>query len=200
MRTIARSLIGSTVAVLLFDPTVATAQKVGYDFRPNTDFTRPRTFAFKIVPPEPTGEQTGTLDSPFVDERTNVAIASQLERRGWTRVNEHPDVYVVTRRGLTTQFSYYAPYWQSYSWPWWGSYPQYGYGLGAWDPGWGTAIAEETHRVVLTIDLEDAASGDVLWRGVGSKHLPGPSKPSSRTKYVNDEVADIFKYFPPPGR
>ncbi|HUK34613.1 MAG TPA: DUF4136 domain-containing protein [Vicinamibacterales bacterium] len=197
MRTIARGSIGVVLTVLSFVPAVAAAQKVSYDFRQHQSLLRPRTFAFKPVKTPDTAEQTTIYDSPFMDERTDIAIAVQLEQRGWTRDDDNPEVYVVTRRTTTEQTTFYGPYWSAFAWPWGGSYPQYGYGLGAWDLGWGPVIAQETLRGVLTIDLEQVSNGTLLWRGVGSKHLDLSSKPSSRTKHVNDEVSDIFRYFPP---
>ncbi len=207
MRTIARSLIGLAFAASWLWPTGATAQKVSYDFRQQQDFSRPRTFAFRSIPSTQSDtRQNTTYDSPFVDERTDIAIAEQLARRGWTRDDANPDVYVVTRRTFKTEYTTYGSYWGPYYWPagWWGGYP-YGwgdlywrYGWSVWDPG--PTYTVESIRGTLTVDLEAADTGQLLWRGVGTKHVHESSKPSSRTRHVNDEVEDIFKKFPPPAR
>jgi hypothetical protein len=204
MRSLARSFIGFAIVASALSPAVATAQKTSYDFRQRADFARPRTFAFKDnrVAPTTTAKTT-TYDSPFVDERTNVAIAAELERRGWTRDDADPEVYVITNRTFKTEYTTYSPYWNSYYWPtgWWGPYgwgAYHGYGYGAWD--WGPMYTQETIRGTLAIDLEEAASGELMWRGVGSKHVHESSKPSSRARHVNEEVADIFKNFPPGSR
>jgi hypothetical protein len=200
MRTIARSLIGLAIAVSSFWPAVAAAQKVSYDFRQHKDFARPKTFAFKNLPavrPD-TRQATTTYDSPFVDERTNVAIATQLEQRGWTRNDENPDVVVVTRRTFWKQYTAYGPYWGPYYSPagWWGPYPSgWGYGWTTWAPG--PVYMVEQLRGTLTVDLEDSATGRLMWRGVGEKHVHESSNSSSRTRHVDDQVQDIFKKFPP---
>jgi len=204
MRSLARSFIGLAIVAAALSPAVATAQKTSYDFRRNADFDGPKTFAFKgsRVAPTTTAKTT-TYDSPFVDERTNVAIAAELQRRGWTRDDDNPEVYVITNRTFRTEYTMYSPYWNSYYWPtgWWGPYgwgAYNGYGYGAWD--WGAMYTQETIRGTLAIDLEDAASGELMWRGVGSKHVHESSKPSRRVRHVNEEVADIFKHFPPGAR
>jgi hypothetical protein len=207
MRAIARTLIGLAVAASSLAPAVATAQKSSYDFRQHVDFTRPRTFAFKTPRTAPiVSQRDATYDSPFVDERTNLAIAAQLERRGWTHNDDNPDIYIVTRRTFKTEYTVYGPYWSGYNTPtaWWGPYygwrsPGYVDSLGLWD-AWGPVYVDERIRGTLTIDLEDAGSGALLWRGVGSKDVHEHSKPSSRAKHVNDEVQDIFEHFPPPAR
>jgi hypothetical protein len=51
----------------------------------------------------------------------------------------------------------------------------------------------------LTVDVEDAKSGALLWRGVETKHVHQTSKPYKREKRVVEEVSDVFKHFPVPG-
>ena len=203
MRAIVRVLISLAVAASSLAPAVAAAQS-GSDFRQRFDFSRPRTFAFKSLSAAPAvGEQDAASDSPFVDERTNSAIAAQLERRGWTRNDEHPDIYIVTRRTFKTEYSFYGPYWSGYNVPtaWWGPYwgwqgPAYVDNLGLWNT-WGPVYVDERIRGTLTIDLVDAASGQLLWRGAGTKTVHEHTKASSKSKHVNDEVSDIFEHFPP---
>jgi hypothetical protein len=204
MRAIVRTMIGLAVAASSLAPAVATAQKSSYDFRQNVDFSRPRTFAFKHPRAASVRPDGNTIyDSPFVDERTNLAIAAQLQRRGWTHDDDNPEVLIVTRRTFKAEYTFYGPYWGGYNWPtaWWGPYygwrgPGYVDRLGLWD-AWGPVYVDETIRGILTVDLEDAASEQLLWRGVGSKTVHEHSKPSSRIKHVNDEVSDIFEHFPP---
>jgi hypothetical protein len=202
MSAIARTVIGLAVAVASLAPALAAAQRSD-DFRQQFDFSRPRTFAFKSLSAVPAAaEREGADDSAFVDENTNIAIAAQLERRGWTRNNNNPDFYIVARRTFKTQYNLYGPSWSGYNVPtaWWGPYwgwqgPAYVDDFGLWNT-WGPVYVNETIRGTLTIDLVDAATGQVMWRGAGTKTVHEHSKPSSRTKHVNDEVSDIFERFP----
>jgi hypothetical protein len=193
MRTIPRFLIGCVACVLL--PAVALGQKVTYDSYGSADFSRLKTFAFKPAAPDDATAKTTTYDDPFVRQRTNDAVASQLMGRGMTRADEHPDVYVTTRRTFKQQTVYYP-----YSWDW--GYP-YAWGYGGWTSGWGYGsypmYPVEIIRGTLVVDVEDAASGHLLWRGVGERTVHTMSKPERRTERVRHEVAKIFKNFPPEG-
>jgi len=207
MRAIARSLIGLAIAVSSSWPGVAAAQKVSFDVRRNVDFTRPKTFAFKTIPAARSDtQQASPYDNAFVDQRTNIAIAAQLARRGWTQVDTRPEVYVITSRTFTTEYRTYAPYWGPYYSPAasWGPYPYpipYPYASGTSSNGSSTTwegvpvYAVEKVQGTLIVDLEDATTHRLMWRGVANKHVY-ESSPSVETKRVNDQVEDVFKKFP----
>ncbi len=196
MRTISRIFIGLAVSLAPLVTTVALAQD-SYDYRRDVNFAGIRTFAFKATPPmDPVAAKTTTYDSPLVRERTNAAIAAQLESRGMKRDDEHPDIYIVTHRTFEMDYTYYGPY--GYGW---GPYAGFGYGApyyrsgwGGWN-GWNYGVYAELEGT-LTVDVEDARSGALLWRGVETKRVHETSKPAKRDKRVFKEVSDVFKHFP----
>jgi hypothetical protein len=195
-RTIPRIFIGLAVFLAQLVGMAALAQD-SYDYRRDVNFAGIRTFAFKATPPmDPVASKTTTYDSPLVRERTNAAIAAQLESRGMRHVNENPDVYIVTRRSFEVETNYYGPY--GYGW---GPYASVGYGPyygGAWG-GWGGWDMYSWLEGSLTVDMEDARSGALLWRGIETKRVHQTSKPAKRDKRVFEEVKDVFKHFPTPG-
>jgi len=188
MAKIPRILISFAACALL--PAAALGQKVTYDSYGAKDFSQLRTFAFKAASPDEATTPTGTTyDDPFVRQRTYDAIAAQLQARGMRRDDEHPDIYVITRRTFKDQTIFYPSGWD------WG-YP-YGWGWHSWAWGYGySAYPVEYIQGTLVIDFEDAATGRVLWRGVGQREVDPMSKPEKRTARVNREVAKIFKKFP----
>jgi len=194
MRSILRLCVGLAMYVAPLLPVVALAQD-SYDYDRQANFGAIKTFGFKATPPmEPVAEKTTTYDSPLVRERTDAAIASQLERRGMRRDDRHPDVYVVSHRTYKVETIYYGPY--GWGGPYaWGGY--YGPGWGGWYDG-GPYIYQELLGT-LTVDLEDAKSGSLLWRGVETKRVHETSKPYKRDKRVMEEVADVFEHFPMAG-
>ena len=203
MRTIPRIFIGLAMSLAPLVSTAALAQD-SYDYRRNVNFAGIKTFAFKATPPmDPVASKTTTYDSPLVRDRTNAAIAVQLESRGMRRNDEHPDVYVVTRRTFEMDYTYYGGY--GYGW---GPYAGFGYGApyygagwgGGWNGwgGWNGGVYAELEGT-LTVDLEDAKSGALLWRGIETKRVHQTSKPEKRDKRVFKEVAEVFKHFPTPG-
>ena len=196
MRTIPWIFIGLAVSLAQLVTTAALAQD-SYDYQRNVNFAGIRTFAFKATPPmDPVASKTTTYDSPLVRERTNAAIAAQLESRGMRHVTENPDVYIVSRRSFEVETSYYGPY--GYGWG-----PYYaGVGYGPYYGGWGGWGGWDTYSWLegtLTVDMEDAKSGELLWRGVETKRVHQTSKPAKRDKRVIKEVAEVFEHFPTPG-
>jgi Domain of unknown function (DUF4136) len=199
MRTIPRVFIGLAVSLVQLVATAALAQD-SYDYRRDLNFAGIRTFSFKATPPmDPVAAKTTTYDSPLVRERTNAAIAAQLESRGMRRNDEHPDVYIVSRRSFEMEYSYFGPYgygWGPYAGIGYGA-PYYGGGWGGWN-GWNGGVYAELQGT-LTVDMEDARSGELLWRGIETKRVHQTSKPAKRDKRVFEEVSDVFKHFPTPG-
>jgi hypothetical protein len=194
MRTIPRIFIGLAVSFVALGSVAVLAQD-SYDYRRGVNFAGIRTFAFKAAPPmAPEAYKTTTYDSPIQRERTTAAITAQLEARGMRRDDQHPDVFIVTHRTYKTDYTYYGGWGGPY---WWGGY----YGAGYY-PGWagyGGGYVYEELLGTLTVDVEDAKSGALLWRGVETGHVHQTSKPAKRDKHVNEEVADVFKHFPVPG-
>lgn len=197
MRTIPRVCIGLAVSAIALG-TVAVRAQDSYDYRRGVNFSGIRTFAFKATPPmAPEAYKTTTYDSPIQRERTNSFIAQQLEARGMKQVAEHPDVYIVSHRTYKTDYTYYGPY--GWGGPyWWGGYYGAGYypGWAGWDGG---GYVYEELLGTLTVDVEDAKTGTLLWRGIETKRVHQSSKPEKRDKRVYDEVVDVFKHFPTPG-
>jgi hypothetical protein len=190
MIDIRRILIGLAVSALL--PTTAIAQKVSYDYDRSQDFSQLRTYAFKDTAPlDKTDYETTTYDSPFTVERVRAAIAAQLEGRGMKRDDENPDVYIVTRQTFEKMQNYYA-----YSPYGWGGYGYYGYG---WGPGYTNIYVEDYVVGTLTIDVQDAATGELLWRGVGTKTVDQDAKPEKRDRKIVKAVNKIFKKYPMQG-
>jgi hypothetical protein len=193
MRTIHRVLIG-IAAVLLMLPGAAAAQKVSYDIG-TADLGGFKTFSFRNSPTaEGDSEGTTAYDSPLVRERTEAAVAAQLQARGLERDDENPDMYVTTRRVFKTEYNVYAfPDWgMGYGWGW-GWSPYYA----GWSPWYGTSwYTDERIIGTLVVDVQNAATGQLVWRGLAEKHVRELASPEHRTKRVNKEVAKLFEKFP----
>lgn len=195
MTTAYRLFIGFALAAML--PSAAAAQDVTYDYNAARDLTTLKTYSFRsAATSEKATEQTGAYDSPFVTERTQAAIAAELNSRGLIRDDENPSVYVTTRRTFTREYLSY-PFGSPYGWSY-GYYGPYMYSGWAWGgySGWGGWYTEEKIKGTLTIELADAATGELLWRGLGERTVHPTSKPERHAKRINKEVAKIFRNFP----
>jgi hypothetical protein len=170
---------------------VAEAQEVNYDFDRRADFRSIKSYAFKEG-----GEMS---DNPFVNERIANAIAFQLQVRGVKR-GDNPDVYITT--SLNTEMRKEVTAWNAgfgYN-GWYGPYSgwHYGYAPYGWGGWWGPTSYEVRDRRydTLTINIIDAKTGKLLWRGTGTREIDPDWKPSKLTEKVNKTVAKIFKYYP----
>ena len=182
MEIVARVITVSTAVMLLSAP--AFAQKVTYDINRSANFSQVRTFSIKETPPaDPTASKTTAYDSPIVRQNTNAAVAAQLEARGLRRDDVHPDVYITTHR--TFQTEYYG----------WGG-PGWGYGYGYWGYGYGSYYLEPIVVGTLVVDITDAETGELMWRGLSERDMHPTSSPEHRLKRINKEVYKIFKKYP----
>jgi uncharacterized protein DUF4136 len=154
------------------------AQTVKADYDKQTDFKKYKSFAFRKGTPAPT---------PFAQERIEAAIANQLKARGMNP-SETPDLLVFTHTQLSkeqrmdsTTFGY-------------GGYP----GWGGWGGGFATSSVSVTEIPIGTvvIDLVDAKSDTLLWRGVASDTLLTNPTPEKSEKRINKAIAKLFYKYP----
>jgi uncharacterized protein DUF4136 len=182
MDFVARVVTVSTAVMLL--SASAFAQKVTYDMNRTADFSQVRTFSIKEIPPaDLKASQTTAYDSPIVRQNTNAAVAAQLQARGLRRDDAHPDVYVTTHRTFQTEY---------YGWGW----PGWGYGYGYWGYGYGSYYLEPIVVGTLVVDITDAETGELMWRGLSERDMHPTSSPEHRLKRINREVYKIFKKYP----
>jgi hypothetical protein len=192
MRQIDRILIGLAVAMLLTAP--AAAQKVSYDIG-DANFAGMKTFAFIASPVDDSTAGTTTYDSPIITERTRAAIAAQLEARGLRRVDRNADMYVSTHRTFKTEYEVYG-----YPAPYVGL--GYGWGWGPYYAGWGGPWYADNwyvdERIIgtLVVDVRNARTGALMWRGLAEKHVHEHASPEHRIKRVDKEVDKMFEKFP----
>ena len=197
MNTIHRVLIGVVVAARV------PAPAVGPD---NTNHNRPaavqgrKKIAFRVTPADDRKtEATTAYDSPLVRERTQAAIAAQLAARGLRLDNDHPDMSVTAHRTFKTEYIVYSNGWgPGYGWGYgWGWGPYY---TGGWGSRYGNSwYTDEQINGTLIVDVQNAATGELLWRGLAEKRVHEHSSPEHRTKRVNKEVAKMFEKFPGTG-
>ena len=88
--------------------------------------------------------------------------------RGLTRDDAHPDVYVIVRQTFDTK-----PRYTIYGSPWgygygWGYPGFYGYD---WNPWYTTVEVKDITVGTLTVDLQDVASNQLVWRGISVKRV-----------------------------
>jgi hypothetical protein len=182
MTTFARVTTVSATVALLSAP--AFAQEVTYQVRRGDDVSELRTFTITETPrTNVTASQPWWAYERAIDKQnTDAAVAAQLEARGFRRDDAHPDMYVTTHRTVQTEV------WK-YGWSGWGDddWSHYGYG---------SDYLDSTVASTLFIDVTSADTGELLWRGIGMRHMHITASPKDRLERINREVTKVFKDYP----
>ena len=156
----------------------ARAQDVSVDFDKAANFGAIKTFSLKL------GTSWG---NPIGEKRVVDEITGALVAKGWTLAPEgQADAQVVlhgasqTKRSLSTFYSGMG-----------------GYGYRGWGGGMGSATTTESEYVVgtLVVDIFDAKTKNLMWRGIAQDELS--DKPEKNIKKVAKASDKMFKDFPP---
>src|SRR5579864_5235424 len=146
-----------------------------------TNMTQYRSFAM-MKPEEPGENKTASKTKVTADQKINDAAIASLKSKGLKLQTDNPDLLVVyiAKVGIGSKTVYYYPGWgyPYYGWGYpyrgwgWGyGYPYYGYGWGYPYYGWGgyayAADKEHYKEGTIIIDLIDARTHKVVWRGYG---------------------------------
>jgi hypothetical protein len=174
--TTRRTLL-ALAAGLLLTATAARAQTVTYDYDKAAPFSAFRTYAW--VP--------GTsVPDPLIDKRIVAAIDGELAAKGLRKVDTAADADVVV--------AYHASFDTNLQ------ITGFGSGWGAYRFGGtrsGTARAEEILVGTLIVDVVDARSRTIVWRGSATKDVNLKADPEKRDKNIARAAAKLFKHYPP---
>jgi hypothetical protein len=158
-----------------------SAGQVRTDYDRSADFGQYKTY---------TWEQVKTQDALNVDRIKN-AVNADLAAKGWTQVDSGGDVSIVAMeitRNQQTLSTFYDGFGGGWGWRRFG-----GGGFG----GIGEATTTtETYKVgTLIVDLFDAKTKQLIWRGNSSDTLSNNS--NKNIQNLDKDVAKMFKQFPP---
>ena len=179
-----RRLVTAGMTFALLVPALAIAQKTSYDYSKEANFASYKTYAQKD------GTKVG---QQLIDDRIVAAIDAELAAKGFTKVDANPDVIVIYHVAFDKQKDI-----STFSSGYGGGYGPYGYG---WGGGWGGGTSTTQVRDILigtlVIDMADAKTKQMVWRGMGTKEVDTTAKPEKRDKSITNAVNKIFKNYPP---
>ena len=172
-----KGLMTTTVVALALAGTTL-AQDVTVDYDRAANFAAIKTFSVKLETPwgNPIGEKR------LVDEMTQSLVA-----KGWKVAPEgEADALVLIHGASRTKRSLNTFYSGGGGWGWRG-----------WGGGMGTATttANEYTEGTLVVDIYEAKSKQLVWRGVAQGELK--DKPEKREKQLQKVTDKFFKDFPP---
>ena len=179
-----RLILCSLIFTFTFLATSAFAQDVSYNFDMTADFSKYKTYHWEKHP------NSADID-PLTISQLSAALDTELAKKGLTRMEQGTtDLAIVyqlavkSEKELTTFSS--------------------GYGMGAgwggsWYGGSGTTTTSVNNITVgtLALDIYDASTKKLIWRGVATKTLDTGAKPEKRQKNMAKGAAKLLKQYPP---
>jgi hypothetical protein len=161
---IAAAAVVSTMTVAVY------AQKVTVDSDPAASFAAYKTYAWVNGTPAP---------NPLNEDRLHAAVDARLAGRGLAMNTTAPDVYVTTHVTTKERQEFIAT----------------GFGYGAWWGGGTTTTSVETYvDGTLVVDLYDAKTKKMVWRGVAT--ATASDKPTKNAEKMNKALDKMFEKFP----
>jgi len=169
------TMFAAAVSVTLLG-TTGLAQSVSYDFDRSASFSQFRTYAW-------------TRGTELADQlhhgRVVRAIEGQLATKGMSKVqpDANPDVLVAYHTSFDRNLQINA----------------FGTGLGGPRFGGlrsGTATTQEILTGTLVVDITNARTNAIAWRGMASGDVNTTAKPEQRDKNINRAVQKMFKNYP----
>jgi hypothetical protein len=149
------------------------AQTVSYDFDKSASFGRYKTYAWV---------RGSDVNDALTHKRIVNAIDAQLAAKGFARVEttETPDVLVAYHASFDNDLQINATGWGGYRWN-----------------RSGTARVEEILVGTIAVDMVDAKTNSIVWRGMASKEIDVKASPEKRDKNINKAAEKVFKHYPP---
>jgi hypothetical protein len=166
----------------------AFAQDVSFNFDPNADFSKYKTYKWME---HPKSIDLDELTLSQMGKGFNAALAA----KGLTRKDSgDTDLVIVYQFAVNQEKEMttlgtggygYGPGWRG-GW--------YGGGMG----GMATTTTSTINIGTIVLDMYEASSKHLVWRGAASKTLDPQAKPEKREKNINKAATKLLKKYPPP--
>ena len=172
----AQRTIFTSLGIALLSVTASFAQQVKTDYDRSADFSQYKTYSW---------EKVQTQDPLWVD-RIKEAVNAALAAKGWTQVESGGEIAIVameTTQNHNTLNTFYDGI--GGGWRWRGLC-----GIGD------STTTVETYKVgTLVVDLFDAKTKKLIWRGSSSDTLS--NKSDKNIKALDKGAEKMFDHFPP---
>jgi len=161
---------GLVAVVLVMATAVLYAQKVSVDFDQAAPFATYKTYAWVDGTPAP---------NPLNEESLHMSVDAHLAMEGLRMNTTNPDLVVVTH--VTTNERQEL------------QVNGFGYGPG-WGGGYGAANVQTYVEGTLVLDLYDAHTKRMVWRGVAT--ATASDKPTKNASKISKALDKMFETYP----
>jgi hypothetical protein len=156
---------------------------VNYDYDTNVDWSKHKTWAWMGKQGGPAAGQSPELDSGLLDQRIRSSVEYEMEARGMTPSDE-PDVFVIYHLGSEEKIQVTD----------WG----YRYSDYYWGYGGRQIDVHQYTEGMLVIDIVDAETTNLVWRGIGQKVIDRTQKSPDEVQANLDKIVNkIMASYPP---
>ena len=167
------------IGLALFLANASFAQQVKTDYDRAANFSQYKTYSW---------EKVQTPDPLWVD-RIKAAVNAALAAKGWTQVESGGDISIIAmeiNRDHQILNTYYDDFGGGWRWRGFGGFGE-------------STTTSDTYTVgTLVVDLFDAKTKNLVWRGVSSGMLS--DKSLKNINNLNRGVQKMFQHFPPDAR
>jgi hypothetical protein len=178
-----RTPFGTLVLAAAVVSTVGYASSITVESKadPAADFSRYKSYSWT---------EMKEVRSEAVKKRITSAVDAQLQRKGLVRKDAGGDLKVAVHPSLSKEYpaNSYDPGWE-YGWGTWA--PPFG------DIGTGSALGASIPIGTVMVDLVDASTKKLVWRGAARSPLDSEASAEKRQELVDDAMKKLFKAFPP---
>ncbi len=179
---IPRLRLAALLGAMLIAAAAAQAQKIKVEYDKSLDFSKFKTYA--IDPKE-------NAARPMLRLAIQAAVQDDLAKRGLTKVDADPDLYVQMYGAIDSDINV------NYMDPIYGSgIPPINYGITMWHNIPGSVTTVVVHKGEMVLDIIDARQKKLVWRGIANQKLS--DKRDKLLEQVNTTVEKLFQQYPVP--
>jgi hypothetical protein len=163
--------IAISALLLCFAATIATAQQVSVNYNHSASFSQYHTYAWG-------SQNANQIQNSILAQVAQQDINTAMQGKGFSMVQEsqNPDILLTANGGMRQQTSYSA----------WGMR-----GIGG---GMGGITPEQNVEGTMIVDLYDAKTQSLIWRGIAQNTLNGNG--NKNQEMVGKAVQKMFKQWP----
>lgn len=165
------------------------------DYDTSADFASLRTYSW-APGQQPLVGDPRIDNNTLLDQRVRQAVDTVLSSRGYLKVDSNPDFWVsysaaIQEKISTTTIPSYG-YSTPYVTPYGGVHYNY---AGAWSTG--TTAVTSYDEGTLVVDVADAKTKRLIWRGTVSDATDPSRSPDKKKQVIDTAISKVFAEFPP---
>ncbi|MCI0693727.1 DUF4136 domain-containing protein [candidate division KSB1 bacterium] len=163
--------------------TGCSSVNIKHDYDNEANFAALKTYAWMAAPTNATGSVQAALQrNSLMDKRIKESTDRQLAAKGYTTDANNPDFLVMYHVGAENKINV----------------TDWGYGYGRYGRWYGGGVEVNQYKEgTLILDVIEAKSKQLVWRGFAAATLDPNASMETRKKRLDDVMTKILAEFPP---